>query len=37
MKPDHARYPMPALDPATRAELLDLARAINPIALRWGK
>ena len=34
---DHVRHPTPPLHPATRAELLDLARALDPIALRWGK
>jgi 4-hydroxy-tetrahydrodipicolinate synthase len=34
---DHVRHPLPALHPATRAELLELARALDPVALRWGK
>lgn len=37
IKSDHVRHPLPALHPATRAELLDLARALDPIALNWGK
>lgn len=37
IKSDHVRHPLPALHPATRAELLELARALDPIALRWGK
>jgi 4-hydroxy-tetrahydrodipicolinate synthase len=37
IKSDHVRHPLPALHPATRAELLDLARALEPVALRWGK
>ncbi len=37
IKSDHVRHPLPALHPATRAELLDLARPLDPIALRWGK
>lgn len=34
---DHVRHPMPALNSQTREQLLDLARAENPLALRWGK
>jgi dihydrodipicolinate synthase/N-acetylneuraminate lyase len=37
IKSDHVRHPMPPLHPATRAELLELARPLDPIALRWGK
>ncbi len=31
------RHPLEPLDPATRAGLIELARAADPIALRWGK
>jgi dihydrodipicolinate synthase/N-acetylneuraminate lyase len=34
---DFVRHPLVALDPVTRAGLLDLARVANPLALRWGK
>jgi 2-keto-3-deoxy-L-arabinonate dehydratase len=34
---DHVRHPLPPLHPDTRAELLELARALDPIVLRWGK
>ena len=34
---DAVRHPLEALHPATRAGLLELARAVNPLALRWGK
>lgn len=34
---DHVRHPMPPLHPATRAELLDLARKLDPVALTWGR
>ncbi len=34
---DHVRHPMPQLHPATRAELLELARKLNPVALSWGR
>jgi dihydrodipicolinate synthase/N-acetylneuraminate lyase len=34
---DAVRHPLEALHPATRAGLLELARELNPIALRWGK
>jgi len=37
IKSDHVRHPMPPLHPATRAELLELARPLDPIVLRWGK
>ena len=37
IKSDHVRHPTRPLHPATRAELLELARAANPIALTWGK
>jgi len=31
------RHPLERLHPATRAGLLELARALDPVALRWGK
>jgi 4-hydroxy-tetrahydrodipicolinate synthase len=31
------RHPLEALHPATKAGLLELARSVDPIALRWGK
>jgi len=34
---DAVRHPLEALDPATRAGLLELAREANPLALRWGR
>ncbi len=34
---DAVRHPLEALHPATRAGLLELARQLNPIALRWGR
>jgi len=37
IRSDVVRHPLVALDPATRAGLLDLARVANPLALRWGK
>nr|WP_309491438.1 dihydrodipicolinate synthase family protein [Trinickia mobilis] len=36
IKSDAVRHPLEALAPATRAELLELAREANPLALRWG-
>ena len=30
------RHPFPALHPATRAGLLDAARRLDPLVLRWG-
>ena len=37
IKSDAVRHPLERLHPATRAELLELAREIQPLALRWGK
>lgn len=34
---DAVRHPLEALDGATRAGLMELAQAANPLALRWGK
>ena len=34
---DYVRHPVPPLHPATRAELLRLARQFDPLALRWGR
>jgi 2-keto-3-deoxy-L-arabinonate dehydratase len=33
---DAVRHPLEPLHPATRAGLLELARELDPIALRWG-
>ena len=33
---DHVRHPMPPLAMETRAQLLELATQLDPIALRWG-
>ncbi len=37
IKSDAVRHPLEALHPATKAGLLELARAAKPLALRWGK
>ena len=34
---DFCRHPIPALPAATRAELLQHLRPLDPIALKWGK
>ncbi len=34
---DHVRHPMPPLHPATREELLHLARPLDLVAMTWGK
>ncbi|GAB5377552.1 MAG: dihydrodipicolinate synthase family protein [Acuticoccus sp.] len=34
---DFVRHPLPALHPATRDGLLELAREVNPLALTWGR
>ena len=31
------RHPLPALHPATRAGLIETARRLDPLVLRWGK
>src|SRR5690606_29140735 len=37
IKSDFVRHPLEPLHPATRAELLELAAQVSPLALRWGK
>ncbi|MDH3235032.1 MAG: dihydrodipicolinate synthase family protein [Alphaproteobacteria bacterium] len=37
IRSDHVRHPLPPLDPATQTGLLELARQLDPIALRWGR
>ena len=37
IKSDAVRHPLEPLHPATRAELLELAAQVSPLALRWGK
>ena len=37
IKSDAVRHPLEPLHPATRAGLLELARAAGPLALRWGR
>jgi 2-keto-3-deoxy-L-arabinonate dehydratase len=34
---DTVRHPLEPLHPKTRAELLELAREANPLALQWGR
>lgn len=36
IRSDFCRHPIEPLAPETRAGLLDLARAADPVALRWG-
>jgi 4-hydroxy-tetrahydrodipicolinate synthase len=36
IRSDHVRHPTRPLHPAPRAELLDLARPLAPLALSWG-
>ncbi len=31
------RHPLPEMHPATRAGLIEIARGLDPLALRWGK
>jgi dihydrodipicolinate synthase/N-acetylneuraminate lyase len=37
IKSDSVRHPLEPLHPATRQGLLELARDLHPLALRWGK
>ena len=34
---DAPRHPFPPLHPAVRAGLLDTARRLDPLVLRWGR
>lgn len=31
------RHPLPPMHPATRRELIDIARRLDPLVLRWGR
>ena len=37
IRSDAVRHPLERLHPGTKAGLLELARPLNPLALRWGK
>ena len=37
IRSEAVRHPTRPLHPATRAELLELAREVDPIALTWGR
>jgi 4-hydroxy-tetrahydrodipicolinate synthase len=37
IRSDAVRHPLEPLDPGSRAGLLELAREVKPLALRWGK
>jgi 2-keto-3-deoxy-L-arabinonate dehydratase len=37
IRSDAVRHPLTALHPDTRAQLLELARQLDPLALRWGR
>ena len=37
IKSDRVRHPLDPLPPATRAGLLELAKALDPVVLRWGR
>jgi 2-keto-3-deoxy-L-arabinonate dehydratase len=32
---DHVRHPLAPVDPPTRAGLLEIARTLDPLVLRW--
>jgi len=34
---DAPRHPFPALHPAVRAGLIENARRLDPVVLRWGR
>lgn len=37
IKSDAVRHPLQPLHPATRAGLIEIARTLDPVVLRWGK
>ncbi|MCA6097534.1 dihydrodipicolinate synthase family protein [Bradyrhizobium australafricanum] len=37
IKSDAVRHPLQPLHPATRAGLIEIARALDPVVLRWGR
>ncbi len=37
IRSDFCRHPIPALDPQTRARLIELIAPLGPVALGWGK
>jgi 2-keto-3-deoxy-L-arabinonate dehydratase len=37
IRSDAVRHPIPPLHPAARAGLLEIARRLDPVVLRWGK
>jgi 4-hydroxy-tetrahydrodipicolinate synthase len=37
IKSDAVRHPLAPLNPATRAGLIELAREMQPLVLRWGR
>ena len=37
IRSDALRHPLPAIHPATRAGLLEVARRVDPLVLRWGR
>ena len=34
---DAVRHPLQKLHPATRVGLIDIARSLDPVVLRWGR
>jgi 4-hydroxy-tetrahydrodipicolinate synthase len=37
IKSDALRHPLQPLPPATRAGLIEIARSLDPVVLRWGR
>ena len=37
IKSDHVRHPLEPMHPDTQAQLLELAREVDPLILRWGR
>jgi len=37
IKSDAARHPFPPLNPAARAGLVEIARRLDPLVLRWAR
>ena len=37
IKHDTVRHPLQPMHPAVRAGLIEIARGLDPLVLRWGK
>ena len=37
IRSEAVRHPLQKIHPATRAGLIDIARSLDPVVLRWGR